>query len=105
MMDAVILVGLGAALGLVVGFMLGVESPRRCESCRANTGSRYNAGFETGVRIGRKDGYCGGVEDTVELVKERGETTVQAWDGREVWNIRKDKLEKIREDLTEAAYV
>lgn len=91
--------------GGCIGYVLGKESPRRCESCQANTESRYMAGFQAGARIGHKDGYCDGVEATVALVKKRGAKSVQAWDGREVWNIGKNELERIREDAVGRAYV
>ena len=90
-MDILVFLIAGLIGGGCIGFVLGVESPRRCVDCLSNNANRYHAG--------RKDGFEDGVETTVELVRER---SVEA---KNTYTITKDGLERIREDAVGTAYV
>ena len=83
--------------GGCIGYVLSRESRAKCVDCLSNEAGRYMAGH--------RDGYRDGVQMTVELVKKRSEVSVQAWNGKETWNIEKNELERIRAEAVETAYV
>ena len=47
-----IVLGLGLAAGLVIGFVLGMESPRKCAGCLSDGGAQYAEGYDAGCRWG-----------------------------------------------------
>lgn len=62
----------GLAAGGVIGFVMGLESPKRCGSCRDNTVNRYKAGL--------RDGWADGARAMAEAVRTHSETTVDVGD-------------------------
>ena len=72
----------GLIAGGCIGYVLGVESPRRCVDCLSNNANRYAAGH--------KAGYGDGVLMTVERVRALGH------EARNTYTITKDELERIR---------
>lgn len=96
-MNAVGLAAVGAALilGLGIGFVIGNDSGIKCRECLSESGSRYLAGY--------KDGFREGVKATAEQIEQQADEAERGC--KAAWVIRKDELERIREDLIETAYV
>lgn len=94
-MGVMIGVAAGLGLGLVIGFVLGMESRWRCGDCLCNSENSHRTGYKTGFQEG--------VEAAVETVEQRAAAAGSR--SGQVWIIEKCELERIREDLTETAYV
>lgn len=73
--------------GGCIGYVLGVESPRRCADCLSNDANRYMAGH--------RDGYRDGVQMTVDRVRALGH------EARNTYTITKDELERIEHETAE----
>lgn len=90
MTDFLIGLGLGLAAGIVIGFVLGVESPKRCEPCRDNTENRYRAGL--------RDGWADGAKAMAEAVRTHSETTVDVGDLM-LHEINSKELERLEREI------
>ena len=81
-MDIWVFLIIGLMAGGCIGYVLGVESPRRCIDCLSNDFNRYQAGHRAG--------YQDGMADAVERVRKLGH------EARNTYTITKDELERIR---------
>ena len=70
-----------------IGYVLGRESRAKCVDCLSNEAGRYTAGHQ--------DGYCDGVQMTVERVRVLGH------EARNTYTITKDELERIEHETAE----
>lgn len=87
MVDLIVYVAVGLIGGGIMGFVLGRESPRRCQDCLSNDFNRYKAGH--------KAGYQDGVADVVKLVRKR---SVEA---KNTYTITKAGLERIEQEMAD----
>ena len=86
-MDIWVFLIIGIIGGGCIGFVLGVESPRRCIDCLSNDFNRYQAGHRAG--------YQDGVADAVDRVRKR---SVEA---KNTYTITKAELERIQQEMVD----